>query len=110
MTEEEKKIHNQNEVLKIVKPLSIVLVIAAIFTWLGCSLTIFKFSIKEPVTYEVNFAQLNKVQKPIASGMHKTGKLEHKIFVERSYARNSKKGGYDIFEDVSNRNKKSDAK
>ena len=50
-------------------------------------------------------AEVTKIEKPIAKGLVKTGEFQDRIFTKRS-----KKGGYDLFEDISNRNrsKKSD--
>lgn len=100
MTSEEAKIKDQENFLKVVKPLSIFLVIAAVITWLFCSFKVFGFSNADPVQYEVNLTQLNKIEKPIAHGLVKTGEFQDRVFTKRS-----KKDGYDFFEDVSNRNK-----
>lgn len=100
MGTEKTKANNQEEFLKIIKPLSVVLVLAAAATWLFCSFKVFGFSNSDPVQYEVNLTTLNKFEKTIGTGLVKTGQFQDRVFTKRS-----KKDGYDLFEDVSNRNK-----
>lgn len=105
MAAEDVNVKKQEEILKILKPLSITLFSLAIITWLYCSFRVFGFSNSDPILYEENLTHLTKIEKPIAKGLVKTGEFQDRIFTKRP-----KKGGYDLFEDVSNRNrsKKSD--
>lgn len=105
MAAEDVNVKKQEEILKILKPLSITLFSLAIITWLYCSFKVFGFSNSDPIVYEENLTRLTKIEKPIAKGLVKTGEFQDRVFTKRP-----KKGGYDLFEDVSNRNrsKKSD--
>ncbi len=90
--------------LKIVKTISILLVVLAVFLWLICSSKIHNFKLDNPDIYARNYSMMNGYEKAVATGMEKTGEVEKKVFGSK----NKGKKDYDLFEDVSNRHKPKD--
>ncbi len=80
-----------------VKTVAILLVIAAIFTFLGLSSKVFHFSESNPVTYEINYNRLSTPEKGVASSMKKTGEVQSKVLGPR---RGNGKGGSKFFDEV----------
>lgn len=88
---------DEKKIVQTVKNMSILLVIAAVLTFLGLSSKIFHFSEEQPVLYEINYNRLSAPSKGVASSMRKTGEVQSKVLGPQ---RGNGKGGSKFFDEV----------
>ena len=88
---------DENKLVQTVKSISILLVIAAVLTFLGLSSKIFHFSEEQPVLYEMNYNRLSTPSKGVATSMRKTGEVQSKVLGPR---RGTGHGGSKFFDEV----------
>ena len=88
---------DESKIVQAVKNISILLVIAAVFIFLGLSSKIFHFSETNPVTYEINYNRLSTPGKGVATSMKKTGEVQSKVLGPH---RGRGKGGSKFFDEV----------
>ena len=92
---------NQIQLYKNVKGIAIFIVVIAVVMFLYLSLKLYRFKVQNTAVYEARFSVLNAYEKTVATAMEKTGEVEDKIT-----SRPERKGGYNIFDDISNSHKK----
>ena len=88
---------NEQKLLDTIKKSSILLVVAALLTFLGLSSKIFTFSEINPLAYEINYNSLSIPGKGVATSMKKTGEVESKVLGPQ---RGNGKGGSKFFDEV----------
>lgn len=88
---------DDSKIVRTVKSISILLVIAAALTFLGLSSKIFHFSEANPVTYEMNYNRLSVPEKGVATSMKKTGEVQSKVLGPQRGIGN---GGSKFFDEV----------
>ncbi len=88
---------NESQIVQTAKTISILLVIAAVFTFLGLSSKIFRFSETNPVMYEISYNRLSIPGKGVLSSLKKTGEVQSKVLGPR---RGRGKGGSKFFDEV----------
>ncbi|MBQ4379294.1 MAG: hypothetical protein II821_08880 [Treponema sp.] len=88
---------DEKKLVQTVKHFAILLVIAAILTFLGLSSKIFHFSETNPVTYEMNYNRLSVPGKGVATSMKKTGEVQSKVLGPK---RGKGNGGSKFFDEV----------
>lgn len=88
---------------KIIKRISIGLIIVAIITFLTVSAIVYNTSQNSPQKYEQNYRKLTQKQKQITKSMKKTGEIQSKIAGKK---RNT--GGNGTFVDEVSKNHKND--
>lgn len=88
---------DESKIVQTVKNVSILLVIAAVLTFLGLSSKIFHFSENNPVKYEINYNRLSTPGKGVATSMKKTGQVQAKVL---GPARGRGHGGSKFFDEV----------
>lgn len=88
---------DDKKIVHTAKTVAILLVIAAIFTFLGLSSKIFRFSETNPYMYEINYNRLSIPGKGVATSMKKTGEVQAKVLGPR---RGNGKGGSKFFDEV----------
>ena len=88
---------DEAKIVQTVKSVSILLVIAAVLTFLGLSSKIFHFSEANPVMYEINYNRLSAPGKGVATSMKKTGEVQSKVLGPQ---RGNGKGGSKFFDEV----------
>lgn len=74
---------NESQIVQTAKTISILLVIAAVFTFLGLSSKIFRFSETNPVMYEISYNRLSIPGKGVLSSLKKTGEVQSKVLGPR---------------------------
>lgn len=88
------------KIRKTTKTVSILIAVFAVLFFLIMSKKIYSYKTEHPGEYSWKFALLNPYEKAVATGMEKTGEFEAKLSPA------PKKGGYSIFDDISNSHKK----
>ena len=88
---------DETKIVQNVKSISILLVIAAVFSFLIGSSKIFKFSESNPVMYEMNYNRLSVPGKGMATSMKKTGEVQAKVLGPH---RGRGHGGSKFFDEV----------
>ena len=88
---------DDQKIVQTTKNIAILLVIAAVLTFLGLSSKIFHFSETNPVTYEINYKRLSPPGKGVATSMKKTGEVQSKVLGPR---RGKGNGGSKFFDEV----------
>ena len=88
---------DEKRLVSAVKKTAILLVVAAVLTFLGLSSKLFSFSEQHPVEYELSYNRLSAPEKGVATSMKKTGEVESKVLGPQ---RGSGKGGSKFFDEV----------
>lgn len=88
---------DEAKIVQNMKGVAILLVIAAVLTFLGLSSKIFHFSEENPVQYEMNYKRLSSPGRGVATSMKKTGEVESKVLGPQ---RGNGKGGSKFFDEV----------
>lgn len=96
-----KAAENQTQLYKNVKGIAILIAVITVITFLYCSLKLYRFKESNTAVYQARFSVLNAYEKTVATAMEKTGEIEAKLT-----SRPERKGGYNIFDDISNSHKK----
>ena len=96
---------NLYKLKRIVKRVSIGLIIAAIVTFLSVSAILYNTSQNSPQKYEYNYQKLSQKQKTVTRTMKKTGEVQSKIAGKK---RNT--GGNGTFVEEVSKNHKKDKK
>ena len=96
-----KTAENQSQLYKNVKGIAILIAVIAVITFLYMSLKLYRFKVSNTSVYEARYSVLNTYEKTVATAMEKTGEVEDKLT-----SRPERKGGYNIFDDISNSHKK----
>ena len=74
---------DETKIVQTVKNFAIVLVIAAVFTFLYSSSKIFHFSESNPVMYQMYYSRLSVPGKGFAASMKMTGEVQSKMLSAR---------------------------
>ena len=88
---------DETKIVQNVKNFSIMLVIAAVFTFLYSSSKIFHFSETNPVMYEICYNRLSIPGKGFATSMKMTGQVQSKVLGPH---RGRGRGGSKFFDEV----------
>lgn len=81
---------DDERLLRMVKGLSIFLVVCAVVVFLWLSGMVFNFSVSNPTAYEVHFSRLSVPEQTVAASMRKTGEVGSKVIGSKRVSGNSK--------------------
>ncbi len=97
-----KKFYDE-EFVQNVKQVSIVLSVVAVLMFLTLSTTVFKYSQRHPVQYQVRLSQMSTSGQVILGSMHKVGEVEINMLTR---SRSSKMANSTFLEEVAKNHKK----
>lgn len=88
---------DDKKLVKTVKTVAILLVVALVVVFLALSSKVFHFSEDNPYQYQVNYERLSPPGKGVATSMRKTGEVQNQILTKN---RGRTKGSNGFFDEV----------
>lgn len=91
---------DDKKLVKTVKTLAILLVVALAVVFLALSSKVFHFSENNPYQYQINYSRLSAPGKGVASSMRKTGEVQSRLLTKNRGRTKSSNGFFDEVEKI----------